>query len=127
MRTAFCRPELCGLAIQAAEAKIFHLEELFDSVMRSLAAQSRLFDTSKWCNFVGDQAGVNAHHSAFQAFGYPPDPADIATKEIACKSEFGVIGKTDRIFVGIESEQGRQRTKCLFVRDFHLRSDVSQY
>src|ERR1700746_3159653 len=95
---------LFELPIQAAEAKIFHLEELFDSIMRTLATQSRLFDTAKRRNFVGDQARINAYNSAFQALCYPPDPADIATKEIAGESEFRVVGKTNRIFVGIESE-----------------------
>ena len=114
------------LFIQACEAGVFDDEVVFDAVFGAFAPQARLFDTTEWCDFVGNQTGVHADHTVFECFGYAEDTADVAAVEIRCEAEFGVVGIAEDFLFGVEFEQRRQRAEGFFFCDSHVLRDVGE-
>src|SRR5580704_2959453 len=92
--------------VKPAKAKVFYFHEFLDAVAGAFTAEPRLFDAAKWCNLVGDEAGVNSDHSTFQPLGCSPNAADIATIEVTRESEFGIVGHLNRLLIGVKPEQG---------------------
>src|ERR1700730_5558300 len=61
---------------------VFDLDIFFHAVMRAFAAQAAFLDAAERRHFGGDQPRIDADHAGLQAFGDPPDPAEIARIEI---------------------------------------------
>ena len=64
---------------------------------------------------------VDADDAVFERLGDAPDAADVAAVEIGGEAELGVVGQRDRLLLGLEAEQRRDRAERLLARDRHRR------
>ena len=64
--------------------------------------------------------GVDADDAVLQRLGDAPDAADVAAVEVGGEAELGVVGQRDRLVLGREAEQRRDRAERLLARDQHL-------
>ena len=69
------RPE--PLAVDAAQAEVFDLEELLDAVFGALAADAAFLHAAEGGDFGRDDALVDADNAVFEGFGDAPDAADV--------------------------------------------------
>ena len=78
------------LAVDAAHAKVFDLEEFLDAVFRAFAADAAFLHAAERGDLGRDDALVDADDAVFEGFGDAPDAADVAAVEIGREAKFGV-------------------------------------
>ena len=66
--------------------------------------------------------GVDADDAVLERFGDAPDAADVAAVEVRGEAELGVVRERDRLGLGLEPEQRRDRAERLLARDRHRRA-----
>src|SRR5262249_11107350 len=89
--------------INRPEADVFDLQVLIQTFGSTLAADARLFDAAKRHDLVGEDALVNSDHAGVELLGDAPSPAQILAEQIGGKPERRVVGKPDRIRLGVEA------------------------
>ena len=70
-----------ALAVDAAHAEIFDLEEFLDAVFRAFAADAALLHAAERGDLGRDDALVDADDAVFEPLGDAPDAADVAAVE----------------------------------------------
>src|SRR5271154_4358733 len=120
------QPRARASAPDAAKAEILDLEIVLDAVFRALAAEAGFLDAAERRHLGRDDAFVDADDAVFQPLGNPEHAADVARVEIGRQAEFGVVGHADRIVLGLEAEDRRDRAERLLARHRHLGIDVGQ-
>ena len=60
---------------------------------------------------------VDADDAVFERLGDAPDAADVAAVEIGGEAELGVVGHLDRLLLGLEAEERRDRAEGLLPGD----------
>src|ERR1700681_2599516 len=115
------------LLIQTAEAEVFHLEKFVDAIMRSFTTKSGLFHAAEGSDLVGDQPGVNAHHSVFERLGHSPDPTHVAAKKIAGETELGIVRQLNRFFILVKPEKWSHGTERFFPGYLHLGRHIREH
>src|SRR5690606_35677021 len=111
----------------AAEAEVLDLEVLLQSVLRALTADAALFHATEGRHFSGDEARVDADHTALERLGDPPDAAHVTAVEVAGQPELSPVGQTDGIFLGRELHQRGDRAEGLFVHGERIAGDARQH
>src|ERR1022692_3090063 len=111
----------------AAHAYVFHLDIFIDAVLRSFATDARLLDAAERRDFRGDEPRVNAYHPVFERLGHAPDAPDVARVKVRGEAEFGTVGELDDFFVGLESQQQRDRAAGLLAEDLHVRGHAGEH
>src|ERR1700730_2701370 len=71
-----------SLAVDAAHAEVFDLEEFLDAVFRAFAADAAFLHAAKRRDLGRDDALVDADDAVFEGLGDAPDAADVAAAEI---------------------------------------------
>src|SRR6266478_3540412 len=99
------------LAVDAAHAEVFDLEEFLDAVFRAFAADAALLHAAKGGDLGRDDALVDADDAVFERLGEAPDAADVAAVEIGGEAEFGVVGHLDRLVFALEAVERRYGTR----------------
>src|SRR6516162_5359387 len=74
-----------ALAVDAAHAEVFDLEEFLDAVFRPFAADAAFLHAAKRGDLGRDDALVDADDAVFEPLGDAPDAADGAAVEISRK------------------------------------------
>ena len=65
--------------------------------------------------------------SPIREIRHTPHPSDVAAVEVRGEAELGVVGECNRLVVGGEAEERRDRTECLFAGDKHLLRDPGEH
>src|SRR5262245_28885565 len=92
-----------------AHTKVFDLEKLLEPVLRPLAADARLLHAAKRRHLRRDDPRIDADDAVFERLGDAPDASDIATVEVRGEPELRVVGEGNRLGLGRESKQRRNR------------------
>src|SRR5215207_6734770 len=108
-----------GSAVDAAEAEVFDLEEFLDAVLRALAADAAFLHAAERRDLGRDDALVDADDAVFERLGDAPDAADVAAVEIGGEAELGVVGHLDRLGIGLEAVERRDRAEGFLLGDDH--------
>src|SRR5688572_15114350 len=103
----------------ASKAQVLDLEELLNSVLRSLAAETGFLHAAKGRDLRGDQASVDPDYARFEGLGHSPHTADGATVERRGQAEPGVVGHRDGLFLCLEAEGRGDRSEGRLARDHH--------
>ena len=88
------------LAVDAAHAEVFDLEELLDAVFRAFAADAAFLHAAERRDLGRDDALVDADDAVFESLGDAPDAVDVAAVEGG--AEFGVVGDLYGLAIGLE-------------------------
>src|SRR6516162_7094675 len=116
-----------ALAVDAAHAEVFDLEEFLDAVFRAFAADAAFLHAAKRGDLGRDDAFVDADDAVFEPLGDPPDAADVAAVEIRGETEFGVVGHLDRLVVGFEAVERGDRAEGFLLGDDHVGRHIGQH
>src|SRR6516165_2347012 len=122
-----CVSRLQTLPVKTAKAEVFDFHKFVYAIVGSFPTQTRLFHSPKGRDLGRHHAGVNSNHSAFNGFGHPPNPTDIAAVEITSKPKFGVIGQSDSFLFCLKTKQRRQGSKSFFPSNFGIAGHVRQH
>src|SRR5271166_5099726 len=68
------------LAVDAAHAEVFDLEEFLDAVFRAFAADAAFLHAAERRDLGRDDALVDADDAVFEPLGDAPDVADVAAR-----------------------------------------------
>ncbi|KAI6776815.1 hypothetical protein HG530_000760 [Fusarium avenaceum] len=96
------------------------------TIQTALLSITALLDTTKWCLGSTDLAGVGADHADLHLVSNAHHTADVLGEEVSSETKLGVVGKTDRVLLGIELEDGGQRSEGLVLGDGHLLCDAGE-
>ena len=91
--------------IDGPQADIFDLEIFIQTLGSALAAEPGFLDAAEGHDFVGEDAFVNADHAGVELLGDAPGAAQILAEQIGGKPERRVVGKPNRIVLGIETDE----------------------
>src|SRR3546814_9677205 len=109
MRISDWSSDVCSSDLYAAQADVFHFQEIVYAVDRAFTAQARLLDAAKRRHLVGDQARIDPDHAVFERLGHPENTAYVAAVKVRCQAVFGVVGQFDHvIFVGEFDDRGER-------------------
>lgn len=73
-----------------------------------------------------DYVFVDADHAVFEPFRRPPDTPDVAGIEVASEASFRGVHHLDRLLLGLEPKEGRNRSEGFLARYGDVRDDVEQ-
>src|SRR3546814_1050950 len=124
MRISDWSSDVCSSDLYAAQADVFHFQEIVYAVDRAFTAQARLLDAAKRRHLVGDQARIDPDHAVFERLGHPENTAYVAAVKVRCQAVFGVVGQFDHvIFVGEFDDRG-ERPERFLVHAQHVLGDI---
>src|SRR5699024_4249417 len=83
---------------------VLDLEELLDPDLSALTAETRHLHTSEGCAGIRDQARVESDHARFEPVGQAERTLEVLAEQVAGQPEFGLIGQSDRLVVGVEGD-----------------------
>src|SRR5258706_9206530 len=71
-----------SLNSNAPDAEVLDLEEVVDAVLGAFAPEAGLLHAAEGCDFVGDDAGVDADDPGLEGLGDAPHAPDVARIEV---------------------------------------------
>src|SRR5262249_23543355 len=90
------------------------------AVVRALTSDSRLLDAAERRALVGEHARVDADDPELERLADTPDARDVAREEVGGEAELGRVRQLDRLGLGPQAEDGRERPERLLACDLHL-------
>src|SRR4029078_4445976 len=103
------------------------LDVLVDSVLRALAAEPRLLDAAERRDLGRDEPGVDADPPVLESFGPAPHASEVARIEVRREPELRGVGELDRLGIGPEADQRRDRPERFLAEDLRLLRDAGQH
>src|SRR5947208_450724 len=108
------------------DGDVLRLEELLEAPLAALAADARLLDAAERRADVRDHALVQADHAGLEALAHPQRALDVAREDICDQAELGVVGRGDRVVLGLEALHGCDGAEDLLLQDTRVVGDVRQ-
>jgi pyruvate/2-oxoglutarate/acetoin dehydrogenase E1 component len=83
----------------------------------ALAAETALLDATEWCCRIGDDRTVEADHARLERLAAAQSPLQVAGVHVGNEPVLRVVGQRDRLLVGVEDHQRRDRPEDLLAED----------
>lgn len=84
-------------------------------------------DINLRCGRIGNDAGVQCHHTELKLLRHPCCPEKTLRKDIGSKSNIAIIGYRQCFFFRLEGEHGGDGAEDLLFADAHVTGNVAQY
>lgn len=94
---------------------------LFETIKTSFLAISTLLHSTEGSLGCADLSSIDANHADLELLSDPHGTTNILREEVTGEAEFGIVGEPDNFLLGVELEDGRERTESLLTADDHLR------
>ena len=94
--------------------------------LREPSRPRSFFDAAQRRRRRRDYVFVDADHAVFEPFRHPPDTPDVAGIEVAREAKFRGVHDLDRLLLGLEPKEGRNRSEGFLARYGDVRDDVEQ-
>lgn len=104
---------------------VLDLSVVIEAVLRALAAEARLLDTTEGSSSVGDEAGVDTNHTVLELLGDAEGALHVVGEEVGGKTSAAEVGTLDDLLLSLELEERGDGTESLLLAKAHLVSDVS--
>src|SRR2546430_10364528 len=98
-----------------------------EGVFRAFAADAAFLHAAERGDLGRDDALVDADDAVFERLGDAPNAADVAAVEIGGEAEFGVVGHLDRVGLGPEAVEWRDRAEGLLLGYYHVGRHIGQH
>src|SRR6185312_9366741 len=95
-----------------------------DALAPALAAEARLLDAAEGGAGAGDHALVEADHPGLEALDDAERALDVARVDVGDEPELGGVGRGDRVLLGGEAADRRDRAEDLLAQQARVAGDV---
>src|SRR6201998_2314583 len=96
-----CQPDVLGFQV------------FLDSFETALTPEPGLLDTAERRRRIGDHTAVHAHHARFNRLRHPQRAVQRPGVDVGRQAVFGVVGRGDALFLGVEPRNRRDRPEHL--------------
>src|ERR1700722_15660127 len=101
-RWSSCQSCRFSLSRQVAEADVFQVHKLRETVARSFAAKSRLFPSTKGNGRTGERCGVDTDHPVLHSLGKTQRAPQVVRVKVTGKTHLRRIGPRQHLLLTVE-------------------------
>ena len=113
--------------LSPTDGDVFAFGEGEEALDPTFAAEAAFFDAPERCGGVGHQSAVEADHAGLDPLADPQTSSEVGGVDVGDEAVLGVVGEFDRLVLGGEGHDRRDRAEDLGVQDLCVGRDSGQH
>src|SRR5260370_37211947 len=127
MRTVAVKSANCARLLRRPYPDGLDVGELLDPVLGELAPVARLLDPAERKAHIRGDHTVDEHEARLDTLGQLRASLDVGGPDARAKTEVGIVGHTERLFLIADADHRRDRAEGLLVVNGHARPHAHEH